>query len=73
MNPSSEPRFFNAQEASRYLGMPLATLYGYTHRRQIPHYKRGRILMFDRADLDQWMSELKVPVAESRAALPLEH
>lgn len=67
-----EPKYLNAQEASFYLGMPLATLYGYTHRKQIPHYKRGRILMFERADLDQWMSQLKVLAAEVREALPLE-
>lgn len=67
-----DPKYLNAQEASFYLGMPLATLYGYTHRRQIPHFKRGRILMFERAELDQWMTQLRVTVAETRAALPLE-
>lgn len=68
-----DTKYLNAAEASHYLSMPLATLYGYTHRRQIPHFKRGRILMFDRAELDLWMAQLKVPVTEIREALPLEN
>lgn len=55
--------YVNAKEACEYLGMPMATLYGLTHRRQIPHIKRGRILMFKKDDIDQWMEQQRVPIA----------
>lgn len=42
-------------EAAEYLNIPKGTLYIYTHRRDIPHIKRGRRLFFYVSELDQWL------------------
>lgn len=45
--------FLNHVEAAAYLGKKPATIYQYTHRRTIPHFKVLGSLYFKRADLDQ--------------------
>ena len=56
---SSEKQILNLEEASRFLGIPKNTLYGYTSRRQIPHHKVGRSLKFYKSDLIEWLNEYK--------------
>lgn len=63
--------FMTATEAAEFLNMPMATLYGLTSRREIPHFKRGRVLLFDRAELDAWMRQMSVPVKPLRENIPL--
>ena len=37
-----EDEFFNVQQASQYLKMPVTTLYDYTSNKKIPFYKKGK-------------------------------
>jgi excisionase family DNA binding protein len=47
------------KEASAYLHLSLPTLYRYTSRRLIPHQKTGKLLCFNKEELDQWLGEHK--------------
>ena len=39
--------------------MGTSTVYGHTSKRQIPHYKRGKKLYFNRDDLLEWITQAK--------------
>ena len=49
----------SANEAANFIGVSLATLYGLTSARKIPHNKRGKRLYFDRQELIAWIREGK--------------
>lgn len=42
-------------ELCRYTGYTEAYVYRMTSRREIPHYKRGKMLFFNRAEIDGWL------------------
>lgn len=56
---SSKTEILSAQEAADFIGVSLATLYGLTSARKIPHAKRGKRLYFDRQELTAWILEGK--------------
>lgn len=45
----------SAEQAAQFIGVSLATLYGLTSARKIPHNKRGKRLYFDRQELINWI------------------
>lgn len=55
-----ENKLLNVEELSRYLNVPLPTLYTWTHQRKIPHIKMGRSLRFDRTEIEGWIESRKV-------------
>lgn len=57
-----ERKLINIQELSGYLGVPLPTLYTWTHLKKIPYVKIGRVLRFDRVEIDDWVEKKKVGV-----------
>ncbi|GAB3719815.1 hypothetical protein GCM10027592_63450 [Spirosoma flavus] len=52
-------RWFSIEELSNYLpGNPaVTTLYGKVQRREIPHKKMGKRLVFLKSEIDQWLKE----------------
>ena len=50
-------RDMNHREASKYLGISEAGLYGLVKKSQIPHTGRGKTLRYDRVRLDNWVEE----------------
>lgn len=48
------PEEMNIREAALYLKSTVDTLYQMTSQRQIPHYKRGRRLIFIQSELKRW-------------------
>jgi len=38
-------------------GWPRATVYGWVHKRHIPHYKVGKTLLFDLDKIETWIEE----------------
>jgi len=67
-----EKRLFNVDELSRYLNVPLPTLYTWTHQRKIPHFKVGRSVRFDRVEIDMWLEARKISAAAiSESRVPL--
>lgn len=47
-------------EAAILIGMSVGHIYRLTSAREIPHYKKNRKLYFNKAELNEWMQELKV-------------
>lgn len=48
---STPKSFLTAEEAAKYLGVALITLYTYSSKRIIPHYKTRRKIYFKLEDL----------------------
>lgn len=55
----SESGYLNQSQAADFLQIPKSTLYSYTSKRLIPHYKRGKRLVFKQSDLEAWLAESK--------------
>lgn len=53
-------------EAALYLRIPKSSLYKGTSAGLIPHRKMGRLLRFDKADLDEYLKSKKVLSADAR-------
>ena len=55
----------NFEEVSVYTGLSKSTLYKLTSGKIIPHYKpSGKLLYFDRKELDSWLLQNRVPTTE---------
>jgi excisionase family DNA binding protein len=50
-----------APDVCKYLNMKMSTLYQLTHKREIPCYKKGKILYFKKDEIDQWIADGKQP------------
>ena len=50
----------NIEEATDFVGVALGTMYEYTSKRIIPHYKKGKRLFFFKSELSEWLKEGKV-------------
>ena len=55
-----ENGFLTIKEGSLYLGIKTSTLYSMVERKQIPHYRIGRLIKFTKPDLDAFMQEHRV-------------
>lgn len=56
-------------EAATYIGVSKSHLYKLTMERSIPHYKpRGKMVYFDRAELDDWLLQNRVSTSEELEA-----
>lgn len=55
-----------SDEAARYLGITKSALYKMTMGRRIPHYrsKGGKLLYFQREEIEQWATSNKVMTDE---------
>ena len=52
--------FLTLGEASTYLGVRKSNLYSKIARKEIPHYRVGRLIKFKKADLDAFMEEHRI-------------
>jgi excisionase family DNA binding protein len=55
-----ESGYLTVTEASHYLGIKTSTLYVMVERKEIPHYRVGRLIKFTKADLNAFMEERRV-------------
>ena len=55
----SESEIMNLKQASEFMGLAPQTLYGYTSKRTIPHYKKGKKIYFKREELMEWLTQNK--------------
>jgi excisionase family DNA binding protein len=46
---------WDIERLSRYLGMKKSSLYALVERREIPHYRIGRLARFRPAEIDEWL------------------
>lgn len=57
------------EDVSLLYGFSKSTLYKLTSAKAIPHYRRGKVLFFDKAELDAWAKECRVnTMAEAQQA-----
>ena len=47
--------FLTITEAAKYISLTIATVYGLTSRKEIPHIKKGKRLYFLKKDLNQYL------------------
>lgn len=47
-------------DVSLLYGLSKSTIYKMTSSRTIPHYRRGKLLYFDKAELDQWAKACRI-------------
>ena len=53
-------QYLSIDEAAKLLGVKRSTVYAWTHRREIPHYKVGKHLRFVPDELDSWIQSKRV-------------
>jgi len=53
-NIDSESDIMNIQEVARKLNLAVPSIYGLVHRRQIPYIKRGKKLIFEKSQVNEW-------------------
>lgn len=54
--------------AAEFLGVTKSVIYQFTHKRTIPHFKRGRRIYFSKEDLTKWLQDnRKLTVEEIKA------
>ena len=55
-----ENRYFNAMEASQYLGIPIMELYRLSSSSEIPSYKFGGKLLYRKDQLEEILTQKQV-------------
>ena len=56
INPPPEvDTFLNIEEACKYLRMAKQTMYQFTSTNTIPHFKKGKRLLFSKLALTKWI------------------
>jgi len=48
--------YLNAEDAARFLGLTRAGLYARVGREQVPYWRVGRRVLFDRRELRAWVT-----------------
>ena len=62
-NPSDTAYLMSVKAASRWLSIPVFTLYSWAQSRKIPHYRMGKRVMFAIEDLKKWLAEHRLEAA----------
>ena len=57
-------RYMNREEVAEYIDSTAATIAVMTSRREIPHIKRGRRVLYDRQAIDAWLAAQRVEPLE---------
>ena len=57
-----EKVFINTREASEFLGIKMNTMYQYTSKGILPHYKRGGKVYFIKDELVNWVKQGKIEI-----------
>lgn len=50
-------KLMTIQETSAILNIKVKTLYDWTHKKLIPHYKINRLVRFDEKEIQKWLQE----------------
>lgn len=66
--PSDEDVFMSIDETVKIINLSKATIYGLTHRKEIPFHKRGKRLYFLKSEILQWIQSGK---QESKSELEI--
>ena len=52
--------FLNIEQVASFVGLSKDTIYGLTHKKLIPHFKTGKKLYFNKAEIADWISSKRV-------------
>ena len=52
------------EECAMLTGYSVQTLYTFTSKREIPHFKRGNYLYFSKQEVEKWLRSNPVPTAQ---------
>ena len=55
--PAGVPHYLTLPEVAAMLRCKTSTIYQLVHKRQIPYRKRGRQLLFEAREIDQWTKD----------------
>lgn len=54
-------KYLSPKELADFVGVSIATIYGWTSDRLIPYVKIGRLVRFDPVKIDRWLKERSIP------------
>lgn len=54
----------NLNDVAYLTGFSKNTIYMYTCHKQIPHYKQGNTLFFDRKEIEDWLKQNRITTAK---------
>ncbi len=63
------PRLMGIDQVASYIGLSHHTVYKFVSQRKIPHVKLGKLVKFDRLEIDKWIASHSVKVRRSFSAL----
>jgi excisionase family DNA binding protein len=49
------PEYLTVQELSEMINLAVPSIYGMVHRKQIPYVKRGKKLIFEKSQIEEWL------------------
>ena len=52
--------FLNVSQAASFLGVTTSTIYAWTMRKAVPHYKLGKLVKFRKSELIKFMENKKI-------------
>ena len=59
-----EKKFLNIEELSQYIGIKKSNLYSKVEKREIPFYKWGRLIMFNKDEVDAFMEKCRIETVD---------
>ena len=63
----NEVIYLNIEEASQFIKMKKTSIYQLVYQRKIPFYKRGKILLFKKSELVNWIESKRFETLEQLA------
>ena len=59
--------FLNLDETSEFIKMKKSSIYQLVYQRNIPYYKRGKLLLFKKSELVNWIESRRMETFENLA------
>ncbi len=61
---SNKDEVLDIKQAAEYLHIPFRSIYNLTYKRLIPHFKKGKRLLFNKDSLNEWIKSGKQETIE---------
>lgn len=59
----------NLEECAMLTGYSIQSLYTFTSKRIIPHFKRGNYLFFSKQEIEKWLQSNPIPTVDETSYL----
>ena len=69
LNFIESDRYMDLKEAAQYLPLSYRTIW--EHRKEIPHFRYGKKIIFKKSELDQWMEQWRAPETDLDQAMKM--